>query len=82
MNQFNNTTSQFFNQQNVQSRAFSQNIKQLSQDPNSVKNLIGLALNRKQISGNYHHNAYPYFLRSQGPFKVYDHAQAKGQQYV
>ena len=47
-----------------------------------MKNLIGLALNRKQVSSNYHYSAYPYFLRSQGPYKVYDHATTKGQQYV
>ena len=48
----------------------------------NMKNLIGLALNRKQVSNNYHYSAYPYFLRSQGPYKVYDHATTKGQQYV
>jgi CTP:phosphocholine cytidylyltransferase-like protein len=51
-------------------------------DSLSVKNLIGLALERKQISNNYQSNAYPYFLRSQGPFRIYDHAQAKGKNYV
>lgn len=40
--------------------------------------MVGMALQRKHISQNYHHNAYPYFMRSQGPFKVYDHASAKG----
>lgn len=40
--------------------------------------MIGQALDRKKISNSYHNNAYPYFLRSQGPFKVYDHAKAKG----
>lgn len=44
--------------------------------------MIGAALDRKKISAEYHHNAYPYFFRSQGPFKVYDHAYAKGQKYV
>lgn len=44
--------------------------------------MIGQALDRKKISNSYHNNAYPYFLRSQGPFKVYDHAKAKGQNYV
>lgn len=53
-----------------------------SQMNNNMKNLIGLALNRKQVSNNYHYSAYPYFLRSQGPYKVYDHATTKGQQYV
>ena len=44
--------------------------------------MIGAALDRKKISAEYHHSAYPYFFRSQGPFKVYDHAYAKGQKYV
>lgn len=39
-----------------------------------VRTIIGLALNRKQVSANYHSQAYPYFMRSQGPFKIYDHA--------
>lgn len=43
-----------------------------------VRTIIGLALNRKQVSANYHSQAYPYFMRSQGPFKIYDHAQHKG----
>lgn len=47
-----------------------------------VRTIIGLALNRKQVSANYHSQAYPYFMRSQGPFKIYDHAQHKGKQYV
>lgn len=34
------------------------------------------------MSPGYHSQAYPYFMRSQGPFKIYDHAQHKGQQYV
>ena len=47
-----------------------------------VRSLIGLALSRKQISKSYHYNAYPYFLKSNGPFKIYDHAAAKGKQFV
>ena len=47
-----------------------------------MKNLISTALNRHEVSENYHSKAYPYFLRSQGPYSVYDHAKAKGQQYV
>lgn len=35
------------------------------------------ALYRKKISNNYH-TAVPKFMRSQGPFAVYDHAQHKG----
>ena len=57
------TTSQVFNQSNVQMRSFSNNILQPDNSQN-VNNLIGLALSRKQISGTYHHDAYPYFLRS------------------
>jgi hypothetical protein len=41
-----------------------------------------LALDRKNVSNEYYKDAYPYFLRSQGPFKVYDHAKAKGQSFV
>ncbi len=51
-------------------------------NPEHMKNIIGLALQRNQISNQYHNQAYPYFLRSQGPFEVYDHAQSKGQQFV
>lgn len=40
----------------------------------SAKKLIGLALERKNISDQYQANFYPSFLRSHGPFKVYDHA--------
>ena len=29
-----------------------------------MKNLISTALNRKEVSDNYHSKAYPYFLRS------------------
>lgn len=42
-------------------------------DPNAVEQ----ALNRKIISDNYH-TAVPKFLRSQGPFAVYDHSAHKG----
>ena len=52
-----------------------------SQDED-VRTIIGLALNRKQIGPGYHTDAYPYFMRSQGPFKVYDHAQQKGSSAV
>lgn len=48
----------------------------------NISQLIGHALNRKQISGSYHDAAYPSFLKSHGPYKIYDHAQAKGKQYV
>ena len=53
-----------------------------SSNDDDVRTIIGLALNRKQISSGYHSQAYPYFMRSQGPFKIYDHATAKGQQFV
>lgn len=29
-----------------------------------VRTIIGLALNRKQVSSGYHSQAYPYFMRS------------------
>jgi hypothetical protein len=48
----------------------------------NVKNIIGLALQRKQISKSYHYGAYPSFMKSNGPYSVYDHAAVKGQQYV
>ena len=38
---------------------------------------IEKALYRKKISDNYH-TSVPKFLRSQGPFAVYDHAAHKG----
>ena len=41
-------------------------------------NKIATAFERKQISSNYYSNAYPSFLRSSGPYLVYDHAVAKG----
>ena len=39
---------------------------------------IGQALDRKTISNNYHSIAYPSFMYSNGPFRVYNHSQAKG----
>ena len=41
-------------------------------------NEVEAALYRKKISSKYH-TSVPKFLRSQGPFAVYDHAQHKGQ---
>ena len=38
-----------------------------------VRTIIALALNRKQVSPQYHTQTYPYFMRSQGPYKIYDH---------
>lgn len=38
---------------------------------------IEAALHRKKISNNYH-TALPKFMRSQGPFAIYDHAAHKG----
>lgn len=38
---------------------------------------VEAALYRKKISNSYH-TAVPKFMRSQGPFAVYDHAQHKG----
>lgn len=45
-------------------------------EPNSEQ-AIEAALHRKVISENYH-TAVPKFLRSQGPFAVYDHSAHKG----
>jgi hypothetical protein len=44
----------------------------------NLDKVIGNALERKTISDNYHSSAYPQFLRSHGPFKVYNHAEQKG----
>jgi hypothetical protein len=44
---------------------------------NENSELIGDALNRKTISKNYR-VAYPLFMHSNGPFKIYEHAQQKG----
>ena len=44
------------------------------------KLLIGNALDRHQISTGYHYNAYPSFMKSHGPFKIYDHSHVKGSQ--
>jgi hypothetical protein len=41
------------------------------------KHLIGQALDRHTIENSYN-TIYPKFLRSQGPFCVYDHAKVKG----
>ena len=38
---------------------------------------VEAALYRKKISANYH-TTVPKFMRSQGPFAVYDHAAHKG----
>ena len=38
---------------------------------------VEAALYRKKISNQYH-TTVPKFMRSQGPFAVYDHAQHKG----
>jgi hypothetical protein len=44
----------------------------------NLDQMIGNAFERKTISDNYHSSVYPQFLRSNGPFKVYNHAQEKG----
>lgn len=48
--------------------------------PNVLKDMneVEAALYRKTISDKYH-TSVPKFLRSQGPFAVYDHAAHKGQ---
>ena len=40
--------------------------------------LIGNALNRHEISDQYHTEGPPGFMKSMGPFCIYDHAKAKG----
>ena len=44
---------------------------------NDQREIIKNALNRKQISHGYH-TTLPKFMKSQGPFAVYDHAVHKG----
>lgn len=44
--------------------------------------MIGDALNRKKISDNYFNNAYPSFMKANGPFKIYDYSEQKGEFYV
>ena len=48
--------------------------------PRIIKEMeeVEAALYRKKISDKYH-TSVPKFLRSQGPFTVYDHAAHKGQ---
>ena len=46
--------------------------------PQSVDEKIESAQDRHIISDKYHTQAYPQFLRSHGPYKVYDHAEQKG----
>jgi len=41
------------------------------------REIIKNALNRKQISHEYH-TTLPKFMKSQGPFAVYDHSVHKG----
>jgi hypothetical protein len=43
-----------------------------------IQRIISNALNRKTVSVAYH-TAVPQFLKSQGPFTVYDHAMHKGE---
>jgi len=43
------------------------------QHTRDIRKLIQKALNRKTISHAYHTNV-PVFLRSQGPFAIYDHS--------
>jgi hypothetical protein len=44
----------------------------------SQDEVITKALERKTISDKFHCAAFPQFLRSNGPYKVYDHAEVKG----
>ena len=49
--------------------------------PRIIKEMgeVEVALHRKKISDKYH-SSVPKFMRSQGPFAVYDHAAHKGGQ--
>jgi len=38
----------------------------------------GAALDRKRVSDSFHDTSYPSFGYSCGPFRVYEHSQAKG----
>ena len=51
----------------------------LYRTPNKVR---GSALDRHTISDSFHNTSYPSFGYSCGPFRVYDHSQAKGQTKV
>lgn len=48
-------------------------VRNVQQNSRDVRKLIQKALNRKTISQAYHTNV-PVFLRSQGPFAIYDHS--------
>jgi|SaaInl85LU_5_DNA_1037374.scaffolds.fasta_scaffold119074_1 hypothetical protein len=58
------TNSHIFNQQNIATRSFSNKIEPGKEQDQKMTKLIGMALSRKQISDTYHHDAYPYFMRS------------------
>lgn len=47
-----------------------------------MSQVIGDALNRKKISDKYFNNAYPSFMKANGPFKIYDYSEQKGEFYV
>lgn len=57
-------------------------VTQPQQQSQMIQQIISSALDRKQISQSFYSQAYPAFLQSQGPYKIYDHAAAKGKQYV
>jgi len=48
-------------------------VRNVQQNSRDVRKLIQKALNRKTISHAYHTNV-PVFLKSQGPFAIYDHS--------
>lgn len=57
-------------------------VSEASEQPSSIsrsrKAMIGQALDRHTISTSYHHQAYPTFLKSHGPFGFYDHCSKNG----
>lgn len=55
------------------------NFMMATPERNEPSDIIKNALNRKKISGAYH-TTLPMFMKSQGPFAVYDHALHRGEE--
>ena len=62
MNRFYQTANNLYGKDKGLNKAFVSGEMHDTQD--DVRTIIGLALNRKQVSANYHSQAYPYFMRS------------------
>jgi hypothetical protein len=70
---------------NNKDRFYKAYVNALNQDKSKssdVHSIIGLALDRKQISKNYEYSHYPNFMRSHHPFKIHNHAETKGKFFV